>query len=110
METRQSRDMGVKARLYMGAGKFENKHGVGILLNKKWRKKSWTEYIRERAIAAMITVNKQHIMLMSVYFPHTGYADHHVERAYKSIEKLVKSKKKHTNYWRRLQRGARTWC
>ena len=53
----------------------------------------WTEYIYERAIATMITVNKQQIMLMSVYFPHTGYADHHVERAYKSIEKLTKSKK-----------------
>ena len=70
----------------MGAGKFENRHGVGILLNK-------TEYIDERAIATLSTVNKQKIMLMSVYFPHTGYADHHVEKAYRTLEKFTKSKK-----------------
>ena len=80
----------------MGAGKFENKHGVAILLNKKWRKKiSWTEYINERAIATSIAVNKQRITLMSVYFPHSGFADHHVEKAYNSIEEITKSTKKH---------------
>ena len=41
----------------------------------------------------LITVNKQRIMLMSVSFPHTGYADHHVEKAYRSIEKFAKSTK-----------------
>ena len=32
---------------------------------------------------------------MSVYFPHghTGYADHHVEKAFRSIEKFTESKK-----------------
>ena len=30
---------------------------------------------------------------MSVYFPRSGYADHHVEKAYKAIEKHTKSKK-----------------
>ena len=25
--------------IYMGAGKYENKQGFGILLNKKWRKR-----------------------------------------------------------------------
>ena len=30
---------------------------------------------------------------MSVYFPYTGYADHHVQKAYRSIEKFTKSKK-----------------
>ena len=78
----------------MGAGKFENKHVVGILLNKKWRKRiNWTDYINERAIATSITVNKQRVLLMSVYFPHSRYADHHVERACRAIEKHTKSKK-----------------
>ena len=27
-------------RIYMGAGKFENKHGVAVRLNKKWRIKN----------------------------------------------------------------------
>ena len=31
---------------------------------------------------------------MSVFFPHSGYADHHVEKVHRSIDKLTKSKKK----------------
>ena len=78
----------------MGAGKFENKHGVATLLSKKCRNKiNWTDYINERAIATSITVNKQQITLMSVYFPHSGFADHHVERAFNSIEKINQSTK-----------------
>ena len=84
---------GHRGHAYMGAGKFENKHGVATLLNKEWRKINWTEYINERAIATSITVNKQRITSMSVYFLHWGFADHHVERAYNSIEKIAKSKK-----------------
>ena len=41
-----------------------------------------------------ITANKQRVLLMSVYFHCSGHADHDVERAYRSIEKLTKSKKK----------------
>ena len=54
--------------IFMGAGKHDNKHGVGIMLNKKWRHKNIdTEYINERAITATIVVNRQRIKLMSVY-------------------------------------------
>ena len=69
----------------------------------------WTEYLSEPAIAALIVVNKQKVMLMSVYFPHTGYADHHVEKAYKYIEKFTKIQEAHTNRRRRLQRRIGTW-
>ena len=49
--------------IFMGAGKYDNQHGVGILLNKKWKQRTIdTEYINERAIAKSITVNKQRIM------------------------------------------------
>ena len=83
-----------KDTYFMGAGKFENKHGVGILVNKKWRKRiNWTDYNCERAICTSITVNKQHVLLMSVCFSHSGYTDHHVEMVYRSIEKLTKSEK-----------------
>ena len=54
----------------MSAGKFESKHGVGLLLNKKWRKGiNWTEYIyiymyiNERAIATSITIKRQRVLL-----------------------------------------------
>ena len=36
--------------IFMGAGKYDNKHGVGIMPNKRWRKRIIdTEYINERA-------------------------------------------------------------
>ena len=57
------------------------------MLNKRWRKRIIdTEYINERAITTTILVKRQHIKLMSVYFPHSKYADHHVEKMYKTIE------------------------
>ena len=81
--------------IFMGAGKYDNKHGVGIMLNKRWRKKIIdTEYINERAITTTILVNRQHIKLTSVYFPHSKYADHHIEKMYKTIEKHMLSNKK----------------
>ena len=67
--------------IFMGAGIYDNKHGVGILLNKKWKQIIIdTEYINERAISTTIVVNRQRIRLVSVYFIHSGYADHHIEK------------------------------
>ena len=82
--------------IFMGSGKFDNKHGVGIMLNKRWRQRIIdTEYINERAITTTILVNRQHIKLMSVYFPHSKYADHHIEKMYKTIEKHMAHCNKH---------------
>ena len=51
--------------LFMGSGKFDNKHGVGKMLNKWWRQRIIDpEYINE-----------------------SKYADHHIEKMYKTIEK-----------------------
>ena len=56
--------------IFMGAGKYENKHGVGIMLNRRWRKRIVdTNYISERAIKTTIMVNRCCIDLMSVYLP-----------------------------------------
>ena len=69
--------------MFMGAGKYDNKHGVGIMLNKKWSQRIIDiEYINERAITATIVVNRQRIKLMSVYISFSGYADHHIEKMY----------------------------
>ena len=97
--------------IFMGSGKFDNKHGVGTMLNKRWRQRIIdTECINERAITTTILVNRQHIKLMSVYFPNSKYADHHVEKMYKTIAKhMAHCKKIHTNHWRRLQCRAGTW-
>ena len=53
-----------------------------------------TDYINERAIKTTILVNRRRIELMSVYFPHSKYADHHVEKMYKTIEKHMTNNKK----------------
>ena len=67
--------------MFMGAGKHDYKHGVGIMLNKKWRQRIIdTECINERAITATIVINRQRVNLMSVFFSHSGYADHHIEK------------------------------
>ena len=89
----------------MGAAKYDNQHGVGILLNKKWRERIIDiEHISERAITTMILVNQQRIKLMSVHFSQSGYADHHIEKLYRTIEKHASSRnKEHTNCERRLQ-------
>ena len=74
--------------IFMGAERYDNKHGVGIMLKKKWRQRIIdTEYINERAITTTIVVNRQRIKLMSVYFTHSECADHHIEITYKTIEK-----------------------
>ena len=62
--------------IFMRSGKFDNKHGVGMMLNKRWRQRIIdTEYINERAITTTILVNRQHIKLMSENFPHSTYAE-----------------------------------
>ena len=98
--------------MFMGAGKYDNKHGVGIMLNKKWRQRNVdTEYINERAITATIVVNRQRIKLMSAknctqqsrntlpariayrLLEETSMLrwDHNIEKMYKTIEKHTTS-------------------
>ena len=82
--------------IFMSAGKYDNKHGVGILLNKKWKQRIIDiEHINERAISTTILVNRQRIKLMSVYFTHSGYADHHIEKMYRTIEKHTENCKRY---------------
>ena len=92
--------------IFMGAGKYENKHGVGIMLNRRWRKRIVdTDYINERAIKTTILVNRRRIDLMSVYFTHSKYADHNVEKMYKTIEEAhAKQQEMHPYHWWRFQR------
>ena len=65
------------------------------MLNKKWRQKIIdTECINERAITTTILVNHQRIKMMSVYFLHSGYADRHVGKMYRTTEKHTNTSKK----------------
>ena len=44
-------------------------------------------------VAASISVNKQPITLASAHLPHSGYPDHHVERACETISKIIDKEK-----------------
>ena len=80
-----------QGHIMVESGKFSNKHGVAVLLNKRWRKGiNWIQCACERVVAMSITVNKNPIVLMSVYLPHSGYADYHVEKTYKAIIDITK--------------------
>ena len=81
-----------QGHLMVESGKFVNKHGVAILLNRRWKNPiNWVQCACERVVAMSISVNKQPITLMSVYMPHSGYPDHRVEKTYKTI--LTKNEK-----------------
>ena len=53
------------------------------------KKIKWTTYLNERVIATAITINKQVVTLMSIYMPHSGYADYRVEKVYSEIEQTT---------------------
>ena len=75
-----------QGHIMVESGKFTNKHGVVILLNRRWKNKiNLIQCTCERVVAMSISVNRQPIILMSVYMPHSGYPDHQVEKTYKTI-------------------------
>ena len=83
-----------QGHIVIESGKFTSKHGVAIILNRRWKNQiNWVECVCERVVAASISVNKQQITLVSVYLPHSGYPDHHVERTYKTISKIIDKEK-----------------
>ena len=93
---RQSKDIWEtqQGHIMVESGKYTNKHGVAILLNRRWKNQmNWVQCACERVVAMSISVNKQPIVLMSVYMPHSGYPDHHVENIYKTITTTIEKDK-----------------
>ena len=83
-----------QGHIMVESGKLTNKHGVAILLNRRWRNQThWVQCACERVVAMSISVNKQPITLMSVYMPHSGYPDHLVEKKYKTILTTINKEK-----------------
>ena len=79
---------------YFRAGGFAHKNGVAILLNRRWRRKLiQTKYVSEPVITTTIKCDRRMIELTSVYFPHSGYADMHIEKMDKNIETHCDNKK-----------------
>ena len=83
-----------QGHIVIESGKFTNKYGVAIIVNRSWKNQiNLVECVCERVVAASISVNKQPITLVSAYMPHSGYPDHHVERTYKTISKIIDKEK-----------------
>ena len=83
-----------QGHIMVESGKFTNKHGVSILLNRRWKNQiNWVQCACERVVAMSISVNRQPLVLMSVYVPHSGYADHHVEKVHKTILKTIEKER-----------------
>ena len=83
-----------QGHIVVESGMFTNKHGVAILLNRRWRNQiNWVQCASERVVAASILVNKQPIILVSAYLPRRGYPDHQVKKTYQTITTAIEKDK-----------------
>ena len=84
--------------IFVGTGKYDNKRGVGIMLNKMWRQRIIdTEYINERAITATIVVN------LGICGPSHRKNVQNDQQAHDKLQKI------HSCCWRRFQCRIGTW-
>ena len=100
-------------RIFTEEGKYDDKHGVGIMLNKKWRQRIVDiDYINELAITATIGANRQRIKVMSVYviLPLGTCGPSRRKNVQNDRGARDKLQKIHTFCWRRLQCGHGTEC
>ena len=78
----------------MGAGGINQRHGVEILLKKRWKRQIIkTEHVIESMITTAMKCHQRRIELASVYFSHPGYADVHIQKMHKCIENHCNKKK-----------------
>ena len=91
----KQRDLGDAARTHHGrVGEIHQQARGCDPAEQKWKNQiNWVQCACERVVAMSISVNKQPIVLMSVYMPHSGYPDHQVEKTYKTILKTIEKDK-----------------
>ena len=75
--------------LFCGSGSENATRGVGFVVNKRWaRNLKQFQCIDERVAFMDISVDGTDYRLIATYFPHSGYADYHVERLYSILSEL----------------------
>ena len=81
---------------FAGSGHGENNKGVAILIHKKWSKHLIRfEAIDDRlAYVDMFIKNNERIRIVSAYFPHSGYADKHIQKMYDLLSQIKEEAKK----------------
>ena len=84
----------------MGSGHNESTRGVALVIHKRW-----TPFIRkfqaihERIAYVDIIKRTLKIRITTAYFPHSGYADNHVQSIYDTLTCLRKEAKQHNMYF-----------
>jgi len=81
--------------LFVGSGGTSSKHGVAILIHKKW-KRHVVQFrpINERVAYVDVERGKFKIRIISAYFPHSGYSDTHVQELYDILNKVIRDARK----------------
>ena len=97
--------------IFMGFGKFDNKHGVGIMLNKKVEAENHRHRIHQRTCHHYHDPGKPstHQTDECVLLPLGICQPSHRENVQDDREAHSKLQKIHTHYWRRLQCRIGTW-
>ena len=77
--------------LWLGSGGAPGKHGVGILLHKRWAKYNprW-RVISSRLGVMELSVKQLKLTFAVVYMPHCGYKDESVHEMYSQLSSIVR--------------------
>ena len=77
--------------LWLGSGGAPGKHGVGILLHKRWAKYNprWRA-ISPRLGVMELSVKQLKLTFAVVYMPHCGYKDESVDEMYSQLSSIVR--------------------
>ena len=76
--------------IWMGSGGTKGKHGVGILLHRRWKNKITWKAVCSRVGALWMSVGSTKLAIIVVYMPHCGYPDPQVEAIYRKLDVAVK--------------------
>ena len=88
METREILQLQT-GEIFCGSGSENATRGVGFVVNKRWaRNLKQFQCIDERVAFMDISADGTDYRLIVTYFPHSGYADYHVERLYSILSEL----------------------
>ena len=77
--------------LWFGSGGSAGKHGVGILLHRRWAQcvHSWRA-LGQRLGVLELKLSNHKISIVAVYMPHCGYPDVCVEEMYKKVSAIIR--------------------
>eukprot|EP00973_Karenia_brevis_P054422 7562530-Karenia_brevis.AAC.1 len=77
--------------LWLGSGGTAGKHGVGILLHRRWshQVKSWHASSTRLGVLEL-DLGRLKLTLVVTYMPHAGKSDAEVEKVYSSMSTVLK--------------------